>query len=138
MTAFMWAARQTLRWHENYPLPPRQITMKLARLAEIRPHMTEWRRGAATGIAHFGFGGAMGALFGMVGGDWRNPVGGVAYGLAVWTANYLGLLPAAGILRPATEHPARHTALMIGAHIVWGATLGYLTDRIQRKSEMRQ
>jgi hypothetical protein len=49
---------------------------------------------------------------------------GVALGLGVWTASYLGVLPALGILRPATEHPARRTALMIAAHVVWGSALG--------------
>jgi hypothetical protein len=31
---------------------------------------------------------------------------------------------------PATQHPAARNALMIGAHIVWGASLGLLADRI--------
>jgi len=42
----------------------------------------------------------------------------------VWGGSYLGLLPSLGILRPATDHPAQRNALMIAAHLVWGATLG--------------
>ena len=57
----------------------------------------------------------------------------MAYGLAVWTTGYLGLLPALGALRPATEHPPRRTALMIAAHVVWGAALGLLADRNARR-----
>ncbi len=49
---------------------------------------------------------------------------GAGFGLAVWAGSYLGWLPAAGILRPATEHPPRRVALMIAAHLVWGASAG--------------
>jgi len=42
----------------------------------------------------------------------------------------LGMLPALGILHPATEHPARRNALMIGAHIVWGTTLGLAVEQL--------
>jgi hypothetical protein len=35
-----------------------------------------------------------------------------------------------GILRPATEHPARRNALMIGAHVVWGVALGLIVEQL--------
>lgn len=57
---------------------------------------------------------------------------GIGYGLAVWTASYLGWIPALGILPPATRHPPRRVALMVAAHVVWGATLGLFTDRLHR------
>jgi len=132
MTAFMWAARAKLRWYERYSMPPRQITMCLARATGLAHHLDERRRTIATATAHFGYGSATGCLYGLI---FRNPAvrqvsTGVAYGMAVWAGSYLGVLPALGILKPATQHPARRTVLMIGAHVVWGATLGYLTNRI--------
>ena len=36
-------------------------------------------------------------------------------------ASYLFWLPGMGILKPATLHPRRRNALMLGAHLVWGA-----------------
>jgi hypothetical protein len=67
----------------------------------------------------------MGALYGAVTPrNFSGPATGAAFGLGVWTASYLGLLPALGILKPATEHPARRNLLMIGAHVVWGSALG--------------
>jgi hypothetical protein len=54
----------------------------------------------------------------------------VAYGLAVWAGSYLGWLPAAGVLPPATEEPAGKNAVMILAHVACGAALGVLTDRL--------
>jgi hypothetical protein len=57
---------------------------------------------------------------------------GVSWGLAVWAGSYQGWLPAAKILRPATEQPARRTLLMIGAHVVWGMVLGIAADWLAR------
>jgi uncharacterized membrane protein YagU involved in acid resistance len=88
-------------------------------------------------LAHFGYGAATGALYAPLARALRPPAvpGGVAFGLAVWGASYLGLLPALGILRPATEHPPRRTALMIAAHVVWGAVLGLLVAQLRRRRE---
>jgi hypothetical protein len=103
MTLAMEAMHGALPAGERYPLPPREITEVMTEGAGLR--------GAC-------------AL--------RVPpvAGGAAFGLAVWAGSYLGWLPAAGILRPASEHPARRNALMIAAHVVWGATTGLLVDRL--------
>ena len=37
---------------------------------------------------------------------------------------------ALAILRPATDYPARRNALMITAHVIWGAALGVLTAQV--------
>ena len=73
-----------------------------------------------------GVGTAMGALYGPVSRliPLPEPLSGAAFGLAVWAGNYLGLLPALGLLRPATEHPSRRVGLMLAAHLVWGAAAG--------------
>jgi hypothetical protein len=55
---------------------------------------------------------------------------GAGFGVAVWAGSYLGWLPAAGILSPATEHPPRRNALMIASHVVWGATAGVVFDKL--------
>lgn len=35
-------------------------------------------------------------------------------------------------LPPATKHPARRNALMIAAHVVFGAALGLLVERLEK------
>jgi ribosomal protein S12 methylthiotransferase accessory factor YcaO len=47
-------------------------------------------------------------------------LGGAAAGGAVWLGSYMGWIPAFGVLKPATKHPLRRDAVMLGAHFAWG------------------
>ena len=115
MTAAMRRMHGRLPANERYPLPPREITETIA-----------GPRGETTAedlslAAHFAFGAATGALIGAPEG--KVSLGrGLAGGLAIWAASYFGWVPAADILEPAHRHPVRRNALMIAAHLVWGAT----------------
>ncbi|MCA1617822.1 MAG: DUF1440 domain-containing protein [Acidobacteria bacterium] len=127
MTLAMKVMHEQLPRGEQYPLPPRQVTEGVAEKAGVNEHLDEEEREAATWASHFAYGAACGALYGALSGERvdNHPVlAGVGFGVAVWAGSYLGWLPAAGITRPATEHPPRRNALMIAAHVVWGATTG--------------
>lgn len=80
----------------------------------------------ATTASHFGYGAAMGAAYGPL--QTRVPLPAVAqgilYGLFVWAASYLGLLPLLGISASNHKEPMRRNLMMIAAHVVWGASLG--------------
>ncbi len=131
MTAVMEALHRQLPKPEKYPLPPRQIAMRLATEAGASRGMSERQRVAWTVAAHFAMGTMSGALYPVLGRHLPLPpvLRGAAYGLGVWAANYLGILPGFGILRPATDKPARRNGLMIAAHLVWGATTALVADR---------
>lgn len=109
MTAAMRQLYRLLPTDERYPLPPREITQRV--FTASPPTATADR----TIACHFGFGAIAGALLAGAG---RTRA--VALGPAVWAASYLGWIPASGILRPATAHPWRRNALMVGVHVVWG------------------
>lgn len=132
MTLAMKLMHEQLPAPERYPLPPREITMEIAEEAGIKEHMDETERWSATVAGHFAYGAAMGALYAPL--AERLPghpaLKGIGWGLAVWTGSYLGWLPAFGILSPATEHPPRRNALMIAAHVVWGAGIGFVTNTL--------
>lgn len=130
MTLAMEAMHRSLPPREQYPLPPREITEEMAEKAGINEELKESERRALTWISHFGYGAATGALYAPLAYHFQfNPlIGGATYGLAVWAGSYLGWLPAADILRPATEHPPRRNALMITAHVVWGVAAGLLVE----------
>lgn len=123
MTAAMVLGHRRLPPHEKYPLPPREITGVL--LAKSGVSATPTETSAAALVAHFAYGGAAGAIYGAIPAakSRESLAAGVVLGFLVWSLSYFGLLPALRILRPATEHPVRRSALMLGAHLIWGAGL---------------
>jgi hypothetical protein len=135
MSVAMKLLHEQLPEHEQYPLPPRAVAMEMAERAGVKEELDEGEREAATWASHFGYGAACGALYGALAANRRVPplAAGVGFGLAVWAGSYLGWLPAAGILRPATEHPPRRNALMITAHVVWGATTGLVVAALSEE-----
>lgn len=127
MTVAMKLLHSRLPEKEQYPLPPRLIVESAAEKLDVEKNLSEREEYAMTLISHFAYGTATGAIYeqGLEIFDVEpSALNGIAYGLGVWTLSYLGLLPAVGLLTPATEHPARRNALMIAAHVVWGASLG--------------
>ena len=135
MTIAMKLLHSQLPAEERYELPPRLIVENVAEAANVEQDLDERDERRLTVLAHFAYGTATGALYStaMEAIDVEpSAANGVAYGIGVWTASYLGLLPAVGLLAPATEHPARRNALMIAAHVVWGASLGIAAGQMRR------
>ncbi len=134
MTVVMTALHHLLPRNEQYPLPPSEIVEQIAENVHVEQHIDRQQHVLLTLLGHFGYGAAVGGGYPLLAP--RLPFGaatnGIVYGLGVWTISYLGLLPAAGLLAPATEHPARRNALMIVAHVVWGAATGWLFEQMQR------
>ncbi|HEX7035039.1 MAG TPA: DUF6789 family protein [Pseudomonadales bacterium] len=134
MTIAVDAMFSRLPREQRYPLPPREITTKVAAESGLARHLSESRRVSATLISHFGFGAAVGALYPLVARLMPGPpmLNGIAYGIAVWAGSYFGWIPAFGILRPATTHPTERSVVMILGHVVWGAVTGVVADRLER------
>jgi putative membrane protein len=128
MTAFMIIGWRLLPAREKYPLPPRQITEEVTELLGIEAEMSDGALAATTLISHFSYGAMAGAVYGLS--SERVPlqpsIKGPLAGFVVWAGSYLGLIPALGILSPATRHPWRRNLLMILAHFVWGATMAMI------------
>lgn len=116
MTAVMWRLHKRLPADERYPLPPREIAEQLL------PDHADQRLRDETMLLHFAYGAATGAIVGIAKRSPSIPQGAAA-GAAIWAASYFGWVPAFGILTPAGNHPVRRNALMITAHLVWGAAV---------------
>jgi hypothetical protein len=115
MTAVMMALHQILPGEPPTPLPPRVITENVADAAgadQAMDEMGEPSKKAATMAAHFGYGAAAG----------------------VWGGSYLGLMPATGLYKSATDDAAARNVLMIAAHLVWGASLGVIYDALRKRT----
>ncbi len=119
MTSAMRRLHQKLPERERYPLTPREIIDSTAEKANVELG-NEQAKDVTLG-GHFLYGAACGALLGAI--DPRmGRASGALGGVGVWLASYMGWIPAARILEPATEHPARRNLLMMGVHLVWGWT----------------
>lgn len=131
MTSAMRRMQPLLPARDQYPLPPRQIMEQVGKATEMGQAMPEPARRTATMLSHFAFGAAAGGLFA----SWRPQAGmlaGAGYGALVWVVSYLGWIPAARILRPATDHPMRRNLLMLAAHLVWGTALAHSLSDLDR------
>ena len=136
MTAVMEALHTLLPREEQDPLPPRQVMERGAEAAGVEHELDDEGTEAATAVAHFGFGTAAGALLGLLAARSQSPtLAGVGYGLGVWAASYLGILPAAGLYKSARNEPARRHGLMIAAHVVWGAVAGKVLQQLARDQD---
>ncbi len=118
MTSAMRRLHRRLPDQERYPLTPREIVHSAADQLDV-PVADEPAKDFTT-AAHFAYGAAMGALIAAMNPAPKKRTGAVL-GVAVWLASYMGWIPAVGTLEPATRHPARRNALMIGAHLAWGS-----------------
>ncbi|HEX2997697.1 MAG TPA: DUF6789 family protein [Anaerolineales bacterium] len=122
---------------EKYHLPPRLLTEEIAERAGIEGRMSEAELTSASVLSHFGYGALAGSTYALL--ERKIPVasslkGGVA-GLLVWGLSYLGWVPVLKILPSATEHPWRRNLIMILAHLVWGVTLGEVTQKLMIKED---
>lgn len=137
MSAVMTALHAALPSDQQHPLPPRYITENAAATAGVSLGDSETEHKAGTLAAHFGYGTAAGVGYAAFAGKTglHPATEGALYGLAVWGGSYLGLMPATGLYKSATEEPTARNLLMIAAHLVWGAALGVVTDQLADKPQ---
>lgn len=128
MTLFMLLTQRFLPHGQRYDLPPEIIIQDLARRTHLHWRLSKRQVLLATLVSHFGYGAAMGLFYKPVERYVPGPslAKGSAFGLLVWGASYLGLLPALGLVESAYREPGRRNLMMIAAHLVWGSATGLL------------
>jgi hypothetical protein len=111
--------------------PPDAITKRAAHAVGAAP--TEEQADALAVVAHLGFGAATGALYALAPRVGPPVLRGVGTALGVWAVSYQGWVPALGILPKASEDRPARPAVMVAAHVVYGAVLGTLEERLRRR-----
>src|SRR3954454_19740683 len=113
--------------------PPEEIVDRSAERLTGR-RMEERHADVAGAVAHLAFGGAGGALFAVAWRMLRPPVpaslAGIGYAVGIWTASYLGWVPALGLMPPADKDDRSRQAVLVAAHVVYGAILGTIVERL--------
>lgn len=132
MTIFMLLTQRFLPRDQRYDLPPEIIVKELAQRAHVRQHMNKLQILAATLVSHFSYGAAMGMFYSPLSKKLSLPsaIKGGIFGLFIWAANYLGLLPLLGMSERAPREPGRRNLMMIGAHLIWGSFLALVADTL--------
>lgn len=135
MTAFMLLMQRLLPKVQQFALPPERITAEIAERAGVKVHMNKAEQVAASLVSHFSYGANMGTFY--IPFAKRVPLPpalkGAIFGVIVWAASYLGLLPALRMQEQAPKEPLQRNALMIAAHLIWGTTLGVTEDLLERR-----
>lgn len=127
MTLFMLLMHRVLPGHQRYALPPERLTKHLADRIHLGRHMNKPQLVGTSLLAHFGYGTTIGAIYNQL--AIRLPFSpvlkGIVFGILIWGASYLGWIPAVELPEAANNEPIQRNALMILAHVIWGATTGY-------------
>jgi uncharacterized membrane protein YagU involved in acid resistance len=101
---------------------PGQVARRLIEGFTQRPIPDRWAR-LTTTVAHWAFGSASAAAYGVVAGSLRRPrpLDGIPFGAAVWTLGYV-LLPQAGLYKPIWEYDVETLAKDLSAHLAYGVS----------------
>jgi uncharacterized membrane protein YagU involved in acid resistance len=120
-------------------LPPQEVTEGVLEKAGADDALAPDEKAQFAVASHFMFGAAAGAVYGPLSAvlPLRSPAGGVLYALGVWSSAYLGYLPATGVRHSATEDRSSRNALMIAAHVAWGASMAVLLRRLSSRPSVR-
>jgi hypothetical protein len=135
MSVVMLIAR---RWGVTPELPPAEIADEAVATATGRAP-TQVEEEAVAGIAHVGFGAALGvglaAVHRLIGtpGLLVSTSLGVVYAAGVYLVSYQGWIPALRIMPPASRDDRGRVATMVVGHVVYGTVAGLVTGLLRRR-----
>ncbi len=131
MTLFMLATQRLLPKEHQYALPPEIITGELAQRMNVRPHLNKPQLLGATLVSHFSYGTGMGMLYSPLSKiPLPGAIKGMLFGVMVWAASYLVVLPMIGMSESGHREPGLRNLMMISAHVVWGSVMGAVADML--------
>lgn len=133
MSLAMKLMQMILPWWEDYALPPRQITKRIARKLGLEGLVDKRdEQFVLMSLGHFGYGAAAGSLYPLFAKlPLPAPLKRMGYGLLVWFLSYMGWLPEMRILQRADKRSVERNLLMIVAHLVWGGATGLAFERLE-------
>lgn len=140
MTFTMLALDKILPGHEMLFPPEQLVNRVMGKSGPVRHAIHPFKWDGMDTVAHFLYGAGTGSFYGWLSSKirWSPVLSGLLYGATVWLVSYLGWIPLVGLLPPATRQSVRRNFLMLTAHLVWGASLGWLNSRFSAKPKSAQ
>ncbi len=129
MSVWMLAANFMGRASKAKPLPPEKVTETLEAKAGIKPFLTGTQHKNLSLLNHFVYGSVIAIPLSFINKRSDMMLLGSQYGLGVWLANYLGILPCLRLYPPANKEPKYMNFIMIISHLIWGNTADFLIHR---------
>lgn len=128
MTMVMTLIHRALPARQQHALPPQKIVEDVTHALGLRKQLDSPQKQPLIWTAHYAYGAMMGGILGACSRPATNvtdaSLKGMAFGMGVWAANYLAAVPAAGFRPSAKRESLGRNAMMIGAHLTWGAAFG--------------
>jgi len=110
--------------HPADRIAPSEVVHRAEEMANLDQETEETAHETVTGVAHFAFGAAAGAHFGLAGPFTHPVLAGFLFGASIYGASYIGILPKLNLMpAPQNDRPQRQSATLV-SHLVWGAALG--------------
>ena len=110
--------------HPTDRTAPSEVVHRAEKMINLDQEIGETAHETLTGVAHFAFGAAAGAHFGLAGPFTHPVLAGFLYGASIYGASYIGVLPKLNLMpAPQTDRPQRQSATLV-SHLVWGVALG--------------
>ena len=133
MTLTMLGIRKALPIFQQHSIPPYKITTRISRKLKLHWPWETKKKKALTTASHLGYGAAGGFIYSTFANKSELPsaVKGTVFGLVLWAGSYFGWLPASKILPASGEHSKRH-AMMAASHVVWGTSMAYIFERVEK------
>jgi putative membrane protein len=135
MTFSLFRMYRALPREQRSPLPPAKLTHEVTKAAGADRLLSRPQESFVTMVSHFGYGAAMGMIYASISSKWDKPaiVKGTVFGFGVWTASYLGWIPLFGLRTSAPRMSLQRNLMMIAAHVLWGASLGYAEKELKKR-----
>ncbi|KYG63792.1 hypothetical protein AZI86_13290 [Bdellovibrio bacteriovorus] len=137
MTMAMFKMHQGLDSEEQSPLPPALLTDDIQRKIGLAPNAAAEIKEELTMFSHYGYGALGGMTYSALTqkSEMHPLLKGSLFGLGVWGVSYFGLIPGLNLNPSGTKMTPSRNAMMLLAHLAWGASLGFAENELKKRGK---
>lgn len=137
MTMSLFKLFQQLPLQQRSPLPPAVLAKEIGHKLSLSKNLNLDEQSQFTMFSHYGYGAMAGVLYTLLTKKIPgNPIlKGSVFGLGVWAVSYFVIIPALGLKSSGAKMSRERNLMMLTAHLIWGASLGYSEHALREKGK---